>query len=95
LENITLAKADELAHKVYKISKKFPKSETYELGSQLRRAGLSVSLNIIEGFARNNQKEFKRFLEISYASLKEVMYILLSFVPLAIKLPFTTILPEE
>lgn len=75
-ESILVKKADEFAFLIYKISKKFPKDELYGITSQLRRAALSVPLNIIEGFSRNNKKEYKRFLAISYGSLKESKYLL-------------------
>jgi len=75
-KSILIQKADEFAFEVYKISKKFPKDEIYGLTSQLRRAALSIPLNAIEGFARNNKKEYRRFLEISYGSLKESKYLL-------------------
>ena len=69
-------KSDELAKEVYRVTKNFPKHEVYGMTSQLRRAGLSVILNVVEGFARQGEKEFKRFLLISYGSLKEVKYLL-------------------
>ncbi|OGM05438.1 four helix bundle protein [Candidatus Woesebacteria bacterium GWB1_43_5] len=69
-------KADILAKEVYKLTNKFPKHEIFGLTSQLRRAVLSVPLNIIEGYARNNKKEFRNFLRIAYASLVEVEYLI-------------------
>jgi four helix bundle protein len=75
-KSILIKKADEFAFLIYKISKNFPKEELYGLTSQLRRATLSVPLNVIEGFSRNNKKEYKRFLAISYGSLKESKYLL-------------------
>ncbi|MBI2267935.1 MAG: four helix bundle protein [Candidatus Blackburnbacteria bacterium] len=68
--------ADELAKSVYKTTKTFPKDETYGLTSQLRRATLSVALNIIEGYARNNKNEFRQFLRIALGSLAEATYLL-------------------
>ena len=75
-ESILIKKADEFAFEAYKISKNFPKYEIYGLTSQLRRAALPVPLNAIEGFTRNNKKEYRSFLEISYGSLKETKYLL-------------------
>lgn len=73
---IAWEKADILARKIYKATSKFPKIEIYGLTSQLRRAVLSVPLNIIEGHARHNKKEFRHFLRIAYASLVEVEYLI-------------------
>lgn len=73
---IAWEKADKLAHEVYKASSTFPKTEVFGLTSQLRRAVLSVPANIIEGYARNNRNEFRRFLSISLGSLAEVEYFL-------------------
>jgi len=69
-------KADELAHLVYKVTKKFPKEELYGLTFQLRRAVLSVPLNIVEGFARKGSRDYRQFLYIAYGSLKETQYLL-------------------
>lgn len=73
---IVWQKADALAFLVYDISSKFPKSEMFSLTSQLRRAGLSVPTNIVEGYARNSKAELKRFLVIALGSLAETKYLL-------------------
>ena len=65
-------RAMDLSVAVYEVSKSFPKSEIYGLTSQIRRASVSVSLNIAEGHTRGTQREFARFLDISIASLAEV-----------------------
>ena len=70
-----IIEADNLAVLVYKLSLKAPKYELYGFISQLQRAALSVVLNMIEGYARQNRKEYRRFLDISYGSLKETMYL--------------------
>jgi len=57
---------------VYGVTKKFPKEEQFGLTNQLRRAAVSVSSNIAEGFGRNNQKEKDQFYGIAYGSLLEV-----------------------
>lgn len=74
--NPLFVKSDLLTKNVYSISRKFPKEEIYVMTSQLRRAALSVSLNIIEGFARQSKNEFRRFLLISFGSLKETKYLI-------------------
>ena len=68
--------ADTLAKKVYKVTAKFPREELYGIVSQLQRAALSVPLNIVEGYARNNKNEFRQFLRIALGSLAEVGYLL-------------------
>ena len=55
-------KADDLAVQVYELTKAFPKSETYGLTSQVRRAAVSVAANIAEGSARASLKDYVHFL---------------------------------
>ena len=69
-------KADELAFGIYKATKEFPRDEIYGITSQLRRAGLSVCLNIVEGYARQGRAEFRQFVRIAIGSLSEVEYLL-------------------
>ena len=66
--------ADELALKTYKISSNFPKEEIFGLTSQMRRCAVSVPSNIVEGSARESQREYLRFLEIAFGSLRELHY---------------------
>jgi four helix bundle protein len=56
---------------------KLPKSEEYNLKQQLKRAVVSVSLNIAEGKNRRTAKDFINFLNISNGSLAETEAILL------------------
>ena len=67
----------QLAVEVYKLTNKFPKSEKYNLTSQLRRAATSISSNIAEGASKHTTQDFQRFLYQAYASLKEVESLLL------------------
>lgn len=73
-------KADKYAHRVYSLTKKFPKEEMFGITSQLRRSALSVVLNCVEGYVRNRpgnkDKEYGQFLRISYGSLQESKYLL-------------------
>jgi len=54
---------------IYKLTKNFPKEETFGLISQLRRASVSITSNIAEGLSRTSSLEKIRFLEISRSSL--------------------------
>jgi len=45
-------KANEFVNDIYLLAKTFPEDEMFGLASQLRRAAVSISLNIAEGFAR-------------------------------------------
>jgi len=74
--NILLIKADRLAHLIYRLTRLFPQDEKYGLVSQLRRAGLSIVLNIIEGYSRFKSKPHINFLEISFGSAKETQYLI-------------------
>ena len=66
--------ADQLAIKIYEITKKYPKEEMYGLISQMRRAAVSVPANIAEGSARNSHKEYLQFLFIARSSARELDY---------------------
>jgi four helix bundle protein len=66
--------ADEVAILTYLETRNFPKEEMYGLTSQMRRSAVSVPSNIVEGCARESQTEFLRFLEIAFASLRELRY---------------------
>ena len=64
------------AHKlilfVYKLTKKFPKDEKFGLTNQSRRAAISISSNIAEGFGRGTSKNKNHFYTISKTSLAEL-----------------------
>ena len=69
-------KIDNFVHKVYFLTRSFPKEELYGVTSQIRRSSLSIALNYVEGYARKRKLVLVNFLEISYGSLKETQYLL-------------------
>jgi four helix bundle protein len=62
----------ELVVAVYRLTRTFPKFETYGLSSQLQRAAVSIPANIAEGQTRNSPKEYLHFIAIARGSLAEV-----------------------
>ncbi len=74
---IVWQKAHQLVLGVYRASGSFPKSETYGLCSQLRRAAVSVAANIAEGFRKRGKADKVRFLNIAQGSLEESRYYLI------------------
>ncbi len=54
-------KMDYYVHFIFKIARKFPKEEIYITTNQLKRSGLSVILNFIEGFARQRKAVKRNF----------------------------------
>jgi len=65
-ESVTLIKM------IYELCPALLTDEKFGISSQLKRAGVSISLNIAEGAARQSDKEFSHFLTIASGSLSEV-----------------------
>ena len=62
---------------IYQMIKSFPKKENDELIDQMRRASMSIPLNIAEGYAkRESQREFKRFLKMAIGSANEMSVLI-------------------
>jgi four helix bundle protein len=66
-------RAVQMAAAVYRITERFPPSEQYVLTPQIRRAAVSVSANIAEGWGRGSTKEYIQFLLIARGSLMELL----------------------
>lgn len=62
---------------IYKATKNFPKDELFGLTNQIRRAVVSITSNIAEGFSRNTFKDKTQFYAIALGSLTEVQNQLL------------------
>ncbi len=69
---IVWKKAIELTLKIYALTDKFPKEETYGLTSQMRRSAVSIPSNIAEGSIRGSKKDFCHFLRIASGSVAEL-----------------------
>jgi len=69
---IVWQKAMELVLAVYKLSKSFPKTETYGLASQIQRAAVSIPPNIAEGHGLKQTQACARHLAIASGSVAEL-----------------------
>jgi len=65
-------KARIIVREIYSITKKGNFARDYTLKDQIRRAGISIMLNIVEGFCRKSHKEFKQFLFYAHGSVGEI-----------------------
>jgi four helix bundle protein len=65
-------KAHELVLEIYRSTEKFPQSEIFGMTNQMRRASVSITSNIAEGFARHSAKEKVQFYYVSLGSLSEL-----------------------
>ena len=65
-------KSYKLCLEIYRLTKIFPDDERYGLTSQMRRAAVSVSSNIAEGYGRKTTPEYIHSLYIAYGSICEL-----------------------
>lgn len=76
IKNFTDLHAWQEAHalvlEIYRLSSRFPKEEQFGLTAQLRRAGISITSNVAEGFSRSSLKEKIQFYSMTLGSLTEV-----------------------
>ena len=62
-----------MALRIYELVKKIPEEERYGIISQMKRAALSIPLNVAEGYGKNSSaNEFKRFLQMAMGSCSEM-----------------------
>lgn len=69
---IVWKKSRMLAVQIYALSETFPQREIFGLSDQMRRAAVSISSNIAEGYGRQSDLEFMHFLHIARGSLFEL-----------------------
>lgn len=62
----------ELVKEIYSLSKQLPPEEKFNMIPQIRRAALSVKLNLAEGSTRKSEVERKRYMEIARGSIVEL-----------------------
>lgn len=62
---------------IYKETENFPSKEIFGLTNQIRRAAVSVTSNVAEGFSRNSSKEKFQFYCMAQGSLTELQNQLL------------------
>jgi four helix bundle protein len=65
--------ARELVRSVYGLTNKKKFSGDFELRSQVRRSAVSIMANVAEGFHRNSNKDFLKFLDYSRSSIPETL----------------------
>jgi len=70
-------KGHQLVILIYKTTESFPERETFALINQMRRAAVSITSNIAEGFSRKSLKEKVQFYYTALGSLTEVQNQLL------------------
>ncbi|MEX0275683.1 MAG: four helix bundle protein [Flavobacteriaceae bacterium] len=63
----------ELTKLIYEFSSQLPKTETFGLTSQLRRASISICSNIAEGSARKTSKDKAHFTTMAFSSAVEIV----------------------
>ena len=70
-------KAHQFVLAAYRLSRTFPRSETYGPSSQFRRAAVSIAANIAEGFKKRSEADKLRFYNIAQGSIEESRYYLI------------------
>jgi four helix bundle protein len=74
---IVWQKAHEFALATYAFTAAFPRTETYGLSSQMRRAAVLIPANIAEGFRKRGKADKARYMNIAEGSIEECRYYLI------------------
>ena len=74
---VTWQEGHKLVLMIYQETKKFPSEEKYSLTDQMRRAVVSFTSNIAEGFIKKSSKEKYQFYNTAKASITELQNQLL------------------
>lgn len=73
---VARGKGLEVVVRIYAYTRLLPSDEKYVLVPQLRRAALSIPLNLSEGYGRSSRPDFLRFIDIAIGSAREVEMVL-------------------
>ncbi len=65
-------KARKLTNRIYEITSNYEFNNDFTLKGQIRKASISIMLNIAEGYARKSNREFRQFLNYAHGSCAEV-----------------------
>ena len=71
-ELVAWQKAMLLTEEVYRLVRRLPPEERFDLSGQMRRAAISVPSNIAEGYGRESRNDYIHFLKIARGSLYEL-----------------------
>jgi len=67
-----------VVRETYQVARRLPPEEKYNLADQMRRAAVSVTLNIAEGYGRYHYLDSLRFFYYARGSLNEVLSALIT-----------------
>ena len=77
---IVWQRAHQFVLQVYKSTRNYPQDERFGLSSQFRRAAVSITANIAEGYKKLSKADKLRFFNIAQGSLEECRnYVILSY----------------